>query len=298
MRKSSFSCALWATLLCFCCLAPCWGQTPWYYPDRQGKGIVNPYLTLARVQSDWKEGWRGQTVLWHGRVREHEKDREGGSQLLLETSLGKVWVLCSERVRHLNLSRLGYYVAVKGKVERDERGTVYLKGLSVIVLKPAREVDWSLSRPVEFATHYMGMVHPRYASIYPKIARAVVSNAQEKELSFVGFLSLLQIESGFDSKAVSSSGAMGMGQLMPFVARELGVDASQSQENVEGSSRLLARLKARFANWSRPRACMIAGYNAGGGAVERFGGVPPYTETQNYVYFIGFVEQFLLKNYP
>ncbi len=87
-------------------------------------------------------------------------------------------------------------------------------------------------------------------------------------------------ESGYDPRAVSSAGAQGLMQLMPATARSLGVDALDPAQAVDGSARLLKSLLARFGG----RVDLaLAGYNAGPGAVQRYGGVPPYTETRTYV---------------
>ena len=87
-------------------------------------------------------------------------------------------------------------------------------------------------------------------------------------------------ESRFRQSAVSPKGALGVMQLMPDTARRLGVDASDVRANVEGGVTYLAQMLARF-NGDLPRA--LAAYNAGPQAVLRFGGVPPYAETQAYV---------------
>ena len=87
-------------------------------------------------------------------------------------------------------------------------------------------------------------------------------------------------ESGYDAGAVSPAGAQGLMQLMPATAASLGVgnpfDPSQA---VDGAARLLHSLLDRFG---RPDLALAA-YNAGPGAVLRYGGIPPYPETQNYV---------------
>ena len=92
---------------------------------------------------------------------------------------------------------------------------------------------------------------------------------------------LIHAESGFNPRARSQKGAMGLMQLMPGTARMLGVaDASIPSENIRGGTQYLAGLMARFSN-DISLAC--AGYNAGPEAVQKYAGVPPYPETQVYV---------------
>ncbi|MCF7700196.1 transglycosylase SLT domain-containing protein [Loktanella sp. M215] len=93
------------------------------------------------------------------------------------------------------------------------------------------------------------------------------------------FLRLVQQESGWNARARSHKGAMGLAQLMPETARRLGVDPTDPVQNLEGGARYLKLQYVKFGNW--PHA--LAAYNAGPGAVEKYRGIPPYAETRNYV---------------
>jgi soluble lytic murein transglycosylase-like protein len=93
--------------------------------------------------------------------------------------------------------------------------------------------------------------------------------------------SVIQTESAGDSTAVSSAGAKGLMQLMDGTAKDLGVkDSFDPMANVDGGTRYLKQMLKRFGGDIEKA---LAGYNAGPGAVEKHGGIPPYKETQNYV---------------
>ena len=90
---------------------------------------------------------------------------------------------------------------------------------------------------------------------------------------------LVWTESRYCADAVSPAGAVGLGQLMPATARELGVDPTDSTQNLEGAARYLRTQWDTFGDWS----LALAAYNAGPGAVKRYGGVPPFAETEAFV---------------
>jgi soluble lytic murein transglycosylase-like protein len=92
---------------------------------------------------------------------------------------------------------------------------------------------------------------------------------------------LIQQESGFNPSARSGAGALGLTQLMPGTAASLGVtEPLDPAQSIEGGARYLSQLLQQFGGNT---ADALAAYNAGPGAVQQYGGVPPYPETQQYV---------------
>jgi len=92
---------------------------------------------------------------------------------------------------------------------------------------------------------------------------------------------VIQVESDFDPRCVSNKGARGLMQLMPETARRYGVRSIfDPEENIRGGVRYLGDLLGMFHN-DLPRA--LAAYNAGEGAVLKYAGIPPYSETMTYV---------------
>lgn len=87
-------------------------------------------------------------------------------------------------------------------------------------------------------------------------------------------------ESGLNPNAISSTGATGVMQLMPSTASWLGVkDINDPAQNIDAGVKYLAQLYKQYGDWS----LALAGYNAGPGNVNKYGGIPPFQETQDYV---------------
>lgn len=93
------------------------------------------------------------------------------------------------------------------------------------------------------------------------------------------FRSLIQAESAFNPNALSPKGAIGLGQLMPDTARQLGVNPHDMRQNLDGAARYFLTQLSKFGSVE----LALAAYNAGPHRVVEYGGVPPFRETQNYI---------------
>jgi soluble lytic murein transglycosylase-like protein len=114
----------------------------------------------------------------------------------------------------------------------------------------------------------------------PELAAAIAEHAATHDLEPRLVEAVIQCESGWDPRAVSRVGALGLMQLMPATAVELAVDDPlDERQNVAGGTAYLRRMLDRFGRLD----LALAAYNAGPEAVERYGGIPPYAETVQYV---------------
>ena len=114
------------------------------------------------------------------------------------------------------------------------------------------------------------------------VANAIRTAARGEGIDARILAAVLYIESRFEHQSISPAGAEGLGQLMPGTAAGLGVDPRDPWQNVLGAARLLRADYGELGSWP----LTLAAYNAGSGAVRRWGGIPPYAETQWYVWAV------------
>ncbi len=112
------------------------------------------------------------------------------------------------------------------------------------------------------------------------ILTSLFSIAQQKQLPSALLMAVIKVESNFNPKAVSPMGAKGLMQLMPGVCEDYGVtDPFDIVQNISAGAGYLREMIDRFNNLEKA----LAAYNAGPGAVEKYGGVPPFDETKDYL---------------
>ncbi|XUM51592.1 lytic transglycosylase domain-containing protein (plasmid) [Rhizobium sp. YTU87027] len=118
------------------------------------------------------------------------------------------------------------------------------------------------------------------AQANPEISGLVRRVARELGVDENEFLALVYQESRFDPCARSAAGATGLAQLMPDTAAELGVDENNIEENLRGGARYY---RQQLSNFGGDVNLALAAYNSGPGNVSKYGGIPPFKETQGYV---------------
>jgi hypothetical protein len=187
-------------------------------------------------------------------------------------------ILRTSLLAALTLCAWPHQAAAQIYVARDPHGTVVLSNNPINAPTAVYTVQgapaYVATRPAEASTRtndYDGIVleHARQQALRPELVRAVI-----------------QVESGFNPRALSPKGAMGLMQLMPATARSLGVrNAFDPAENIRGGTAYLRQLLDRYEGREE---LALAAYNAGAGAVDSHGGrIPPYRETRDYVKKVG-----------
>ena len=122
------------------------------------------------------------------------------------------------------------------------------------------------------------------ADAAPPTHEELLTQAAERHGLLPEFVrSVASAESAMRQDAISPKGAIGLMQLMPGTARELGADPHDPAQNADAGTRYLRQLLDKYKHTPDPVRYALAAYNAGPGAVDKYGTVPPYRETQTYV---------------
>lgn len=116
-----------------------------------------------------------------------------------------------------------------------------------------------------------------------EIANAILYYCEQVGVDPLLATATFEQESGFNQGAISPSGAVGIAQLMPDTAAQYGLNPYNQYENIEAGVYYLADNLNRYSGSEWQATYALAAYNAGPGAVDQYGGVPPYSETINYV---------------
>jgi soluble lytic murein transglycosylase-like protein len=116
-----------------------------------------------------------------------------------------------------------------------------------------------------------------------ELAKHLLNTSSHWRIDPTMLVALVTVESRWHTDARSRVGAIGLGQLMPGTASALHVDPTDPKQNLSGAARYLSGLLARYGTKRNRYALTFAAYNAGPHAVSEYGGIPPFTETQNYV---------------
>ena len=163
-------------------------------------------------------------------------------------------------------------------IAEAEYAAGWLARLGVAASRPRRRVG-----TLEGLTGFVNATNPLLTVDQARwVATALRTASADEGVDMNLLVAVLYVESRFNHQAISTAGALGMGQLMPGTAAGLGVDPRDPWQNVVGAARLLHDDIQEFH--SVPLA--LAAYNAGSGAVRRWGGVPPYPETRWYVWAV------------
>jgi soluble lytic murein transglycosylase-like protein len=180
--------------------------------------------------------------------------------------------LSAERIERQD-GRLILYTAGGGTIELDAARVVAIEQLpSAPAVAPAESVPPAIP------------LAPAPPAVEQRSVRELVTDAALRYGLPPAFVhSVAQAESDYQPSALSPKGAIGVMQLMPGTARQLEADPKDLAQNIDAGTRLLRELLLKYQDTANGVRRALAAYNAGAAAVDRFGGVPPFPETQSYV---------------
>ena len=261
---------------------------------RQGRLVAAQAVFMKAVHARPAQAqpryWLGITLARQGRYREAAQALQGAATLAPRDAHIWLW--------------WGHALAQSGDLPRAERILQHVlllapRGAATDLARQGLRAIRGLSlETAPVATGFHPALDPR---VYANIARFYNPRLLDKDAEVIGaailgfsrqynvdprlVTAVIAIESAFSPTALSHKGAMGLGQLMPATAASLGIHPYDPVQNIYGTVRVLRGNLDRFG-WENANLALAA-YNAGKGAVERYGGVPPYEETVLYVRNVG-----------
>ena len=177
-------------------------------------------------------------------------------------------------------------------------GTIFACGLLLSTVAPALAYHRVVpATPAAIAVYSTVLRHinPQMPGWQSRdLARRVLVNAERWRIDANMLVAIVTVESRWQTHALSSAGAIGLGQLMPGTAALLRVNPRDPKQNLSGAARYLRGLEQRFG--SKHYSLVFAAYNAGPMAVKEYGGVPPFDETENYVVRVLATWEFLARS--
>ena len=168
---------------------------------------------------------------------------------------------------------VGIYIGNGEMIDAPHTGTS-VQVQSVSSAGPVVAIRQVLPSPSSASSTVMGNV-----TVPGQYAGTIEQAASRNGIPASLLAALVSHESGFNPSAVSSAGAQGIAQFMPSTAAGMGIDPDDPREAINAAARLLGSYTTRFGSYSDA----LAAYNAGPSAVEQYGGIPPYAQTQAYV---------------
>jgi hypothetical protein len=203
---------------------------------------------------------------------------QGAAALCLLVSLGAPGVGAEEVYRYVDAQGVVHLsnVPADRRFAKYEVGSDGGTGHGMLIL--AHSCLMHRSRREIGSVHIPGEARPPASPAF--YDQLIAKEARRHGLPPALVKAVVKAESNFQPDAISTKGAQGLMQLMPETAEELGVDDPfRAEDNVQAGTRYLRQMIDRFGDWQHA----LAAYNAGPGAVDRWGGIPPFGETQQYV---------------
>jgi soluble lytic murein transglycosylase-like protein len=240
-------------------------------------------VPATSVRASGVESWMAQGAAYYraGALVQAEHAFSRAAAAAPSAARPALWMGAVEVARGDRAAAAGWFAeALRRSPTAAEQGcaSVWLNLLGIEVNRPRWRV-----RTVEEYGAFVRATNPRLSSGQARwLGAAVIEASARYRIDPRLLAAVVYIESRFNHQSISSAGAEGLGQLMPGTADGLGVDPRDPLQNLFGAAWLLRLNLDEFRNL--PRA--LAAYNAGSGAVRRWNGIPPYAETQWYVWAV------------